>query len=909
MKDAMMARELQKFYRLAFYGVSGAGKTCYLGMLALSAESQGGLSCEYLPVQVPIPKAAQGVPNKKLTETEREALGLHEGRKWLEEHVIHRLEDGELPDANPPTFDGIPPTFDFRLGHPSRGPSAIRLIDYSGELINPTLEDDPTSFVRKLREFLTRSDGFLVFAEVPHRNTPAGAFPHPSFRRLREAFASLQESRGDVITTPVCVVLTKWDRWSSIDRERPHEELKKLREFLADHPEYEGLVTAISNAVAAQPVALADDNGKLPLPSQIDLAGSSGDAGARVDRLLPSDEESSPPAEMLPSSPIRSWGLRFGNTQVFPVSSFGATRLANGKELPVGRPQPFGLLQPLAWLVECRDALDVAALEKRSQSRGWVWLPFAFLLERSLRRDLARLRHRIPSHTDCGQRLALLRRKSRRDSLLSILFTFAVFLVLAVTGMGGYLSYQFRTYARVVEAPEAGTEQLIQAKDFFESFIVRKWLNGPFVPSPAAAQEYVERLNQRLEEPMWRAVEAASDPVNKGEAASTYLQSLPNGKYAAEARVISQQGRAEKARREGEEKNRQWFAKAEQNLAQSQSTQQFDDLIARWNQGLPAPEYATAAQKAAWQTLIGKAQQRRGELIWNEFMTQYHGALSQGQLQDAATMLARYTPHSPEWKKLVREFPGEVHKTLENPLSTHLRDYNFSDARRLVARGADALKQLEASLRPTDPTLAEEILNGQREVGNSRRMVDECEDGYLYEQVRTHKDKPACITYVNHAPLKIMESWVSKYQQYLERLDEELAVAVALRIAWDENYQPDSSGPGENRVSLMVDGIRVLQSGSVIEDRGKLSGELGVFTLNGKRGTQHQIEVSILEYDVFQNDDGGSGRATLSLEALARKENRIPLRSSEGGFTNYAVLNLVEGWPQEPPLPPWSKDE
>ena len=50
-----MTSHRDRFYRFALYGTTGAGKTCLLGVMALVGTSSRGLSCEYLPVDEPLP--------------------------------------------------------------------------------------------------------------------------------------------------------------------------------------------------------------------------------------------------------------------------------------------------------------------------------------------------------------------------------------------------------------------------------------------------------------------------------------------------------------------------------------------------------------------------------------------------------------------------------------------------------------------------------------------------------------------------------------------------------------------------------------------------------------------------------------------------------------------------------------
>ncbi len=896
-----MARDPARFYRFAFYGRSGSGKSCYLGMLALGAPSEYGITCDYLPVEVPKPAPSNNQPSP----AEREALGLHAGKEWVE-RILDRLRQGDVPEPNPPVVEAALPTLDFRVGDPSRGPLMVRLADYSGELINPLLEDDPESVARKLRSALAESDGFLVFAEVPRRN---GLAADAELRLLREAFASLHESKADPITTPVCVVLTKWDRYSTIDRQSPDTEQRKVEEFLAEFSEYEKLVQSICNAVAAQPPAHdAEETGtgsQGPTDS-LSLSPSGGQGAGQA-----SDALKRPAGAAAAATP--PWGLKRGNTRVFPTSSFGSARLLDGKELPAG--QPFGLLEPLVWLAERRDALDLADLDQRCTHGRWWWLPFAWLAPsaRAARRKLARLRRRIPEHTPGGRHLAALRRAVIARFAVSRLAAVLVLLLLASSLAGLYRNHQFRTYVTMADDPHLAPERLDQALRFFQSYATWGRWNGPLAPPADEARQQLDLLNRRREDVYWPPVESASDPAEKAKAAEEYLERLPNGEHVAEAHSIVQHWKAEQARREGEEQNRQWLEQREQQLAKADSRETLDKLIEALTSGFPAPQYATPEHLSQRDALLQKAQQYQADLAWQEFLKSYRGHLSKGDFVSAAEALAAHNPRDSQWQDLAQKFPDEVHRALSAQLPKHLRNTTFDQARKVISKTLEALRGLESALRPEEPKLAEAMLEAQRKVHHTwETQVDEQEDEHLYVAVQTRKSKHACDTYLEDAPLKAMKRSVEEYRKYLAALEGELEVTVALKVLWDKEYQGDWLSTGDNYCTVWVDGNKVFESKAAIpEAPGSLSGEICSFPLKGKTGRSFEIMVSILEDDDLLeagNDEGGSGSQTCTIGDL-NDEVRIPLRSKEGGFTNYAVLTITSGWPSEPALPAWQKAE
>ena len=215
--SATERRESRRYYRFALYGRSGSGKTCVLAKMALAAVGHpGGLTCERLPVVVPKPN---GDPSS-WGPGERKAAALHAGKEWIDEAVA-ALRRGECPPFNPPVFDrSIPLTVGFQIGSPERGPTLVRTIDYSGELIYPDEEHLPDSLTNALKGCLQEFDGLLIIADTP-RDGVKKDWIDDELRLLREAFSSLRDDEQFAARTPVAVMFTKWDRHSEIDFGKP----------------------------------------------------------------------------------------------------------------------------------------------------------------------------------------------------------------------------------------------------------------------------------------------------------------------------------------------------------------------------------------------------------------------------------------------------------------------------------------------------------------------------------------------------------------------------------------------------------------------------------------------------------------------------------------------------------------
>ena len=914
-----MARDTRKMYRFALYGQSGSGKSCLLGTMALVGTSSRALSCELLPVEVPEPKEVQ---DGQLKPQEREALSLHRGKDWLQK-VQDRLRQNNVPEPNPPQFDAAPPMFDFRIGDPQHGDRLVRLIDYSGELINPEMEHDSESFVRKLRDHLTDSDGFLILAETP-RNKSDVSQRMLHLKRLREAFKSLQEAKDDALRTPACIVLTKWDRYSKIDRDEPNNELSKLPRFFDTYPEFEALVNSIGNALAPQEAEVKairwtdlDDVAETAGNPAIDSASCAiaQTSGQGESTAQPTAQSNTSTADSLANpEDVGQWGCQIGNVWVFPASAFGAATGQDGKEVPDGLPQPFGIIEPFLWLAQRRDLIDATSLERDwAQRRRWAWVPLVFLFphHRRMRTRAAQLARRIPASTNSARRLARLRRQLFWRGTVASVVTSLVSMVLfvALFGTGGY-SYlrqtDFASWQSVVENPASDTDNLLQARDFFDRY-ASHWWNGLFVPSRDAAKQLVDKADQQIDHILWQGVQkAVPDSPEQAKQAEKYLAALPNGRHAGEARrIIAEVGKKEVVR-----ENDRWLSECERQLARATTASQVDELLGKLNSGFPFPASASNQQQGKLQQLQKQAADKRAELDWAEFENQYRQAMRDEDYGHAANLLSKRQPRDDRWQGLVKEFATRIEQTAEARVNKHLKDSRFDEANNELRKAEDALKHLESAVRPYQSTIADSLLEPLRKLQPKKGQIDKDHDRFEYSKILEQRTAQACERYLNHAPLKTMQREVNAYLQYLRRLEQPVPVNIGIKIFWDKNYRPDDWSKGENYIHVWVDDSQVFESPEAIaEDPGNLSGEVGRFEINGKHiGDRVTIRVEIVEDDNFatgRDDDGGSGEQTCSLKEL-RKGIQIPLRPKGGGnFENRAHLNITSGWPEEPDLPTW----
>jgi hypothetical protein len=1039
-----MTSHRDRFYRFALYGTTGAGKTCLLGVMALVGTSSRGLSCEYLPVDEPLPAGVpegdlnaspeepshseqQGNPappaqadfpapvidltssstsglvmenptkvvtaepheqervspapephtqvarkkgrprRRKIRGTRREILGLHRGNRWIR-GAIEALKSGHVPEANPPVLEEAPLTLDFRIGDPIRGCWLTRLIDYSGELIQPDLQHDPKSFVARLRQYLLQCDGFLVLAEVP-RGQEVDERIRDHLVRLREAFASLQEAKDDALRTPVAIIFTKWDRHSQINHDDPDQELRKFREWLERHREYQGLIRSIGHALLPQERQLSSAR-----PQDDGAVGN-----ASVELGQPSLAEGESAAECPGDQPqrfeddtvISSWGLKIGNAWVFPVSAFGVANYRNGVEAPQKFPEPFGILEPFVWLAERRDRLDVKELCDRWQTwKNWSWLPGVGLFpsNRRLRRLATNLNRRVPRESSLRPTLNRVVRAIRTGALLSTLTTVLTVGILLLTGFSSFRAWQFRYWARVIDDPASGSARLAEARDFLTGWM-NLW-NGVLVPGKAEAQECLAKVNQKIDDTAWAQVQAKpAGTEEQAKAAEEYLKIFPQGHHAQEARQLVEDYQAKEAQRQ----NKAWLASLQLDLERAQSIEDLaqlrsriekgwpkpewampedskaldsfsqkvadrdrdlrqqknqkwlDDLQAKWVaartaddlmelqkrviDGWPEPYHVSPAQKESLRSFSQKLAEGLGLSLAREFLRKIESLANSENWQEAIDQILKYPSKDETWQEAISLVTGEARLKLGEQSREYFKDFRFADVRQKASAASMVFNAFERKVRLYDRSAADQILEVVRLCENLRQEADEREDAHLYGKIQRIRSRTACQDYLKNAPLKVMQRYVESYLNYLEELEKPLNVEVEVRVYWHRHYQPDDTEGGENYISVSLNGNRVVYVGPVAEKPGATT-KVGTFSIFQKRRTESvEISVEIWEHDGWFRgwmDHGGSGTQTCSLEELARGV-QIPLRVSGAAFENKAELQIVAGWPKEPYLPPWKR--
>jgi hypothetical protein len=875
-------------YKFALYGRSDSGKTCLMATLAMGAEGHPrGLTVERIPVAETTDHQSQ--------EGNRDLQALRAGRDWIDA-AIGQLRKGSVPEGNPPLFDGSGMITEFNVGSPRRGPFVVRTVDYSGELIKPDEEDRMENAASLLRDFLGEYDGFLILAETPRADAVSPERLSDDLRRLREAFVSLRRS-GSYVDAPVAVVLTKWDRQSTIAHEQPDDEIEKLREFLHSHPSHASLVQSISNALTDAAQADAEE-------SELNVFADSGQWRATestLDHVATSDTPTSGDAAVF-------GGLQHGNCAVFPSSAFGRSEQVGAMERPQGTQlYPFGLLEPLVWLADQRDAIDVGDIvRKYHQLPSWMyWLKHSRLSDLTSR--AGKLSTRVARTSDSGRQLARLlshltwkwRRQVSAYVLSPIVLCGIVWMLLC--------HHEFEANVSVAANPQSSEAHLLAVRDWFDQYRVKPWpVWGP--DSPIAAKRIVDQIDERIEQLYWAAIVQTENAEQKVQAARRYLERLKNGRHVESAQQIVADFETSINQRE----NTEWLASRQAQAARAGEVESELKLAAdEIASGFPQPDVSTPEQRTGWMRLREEIGQRLAQVMkrrqWDDFLVSYDSQVSSFQFRLAAQLLVNWEHHDDAWRASIHEFPERTLQRVRQEVDRRLRDANFDSAGELVLEVNDSYRLLEGSLRKTETEAADRMHQAQLELKPLKNHIDERHDHDLYERVRRLKNSTVCQRYLDGAPKGIMCREVGAYDKWLTASSQPLTVTVSVHIFWSKKYGTFSfSTEDDHQLSITVDDVPALLKNSLTGQPGKLSGEVGPFILKGRRlDDTVKLHAALIEIDPVSNDDVGSGQLSIKLRELLSEKSLVIAPADGSAFDNEVRFRIASGVPVEPELPPW----
>ncbi len=830
-------------YKIAFYGQSGAGKTCFLAALGLGAIGHPGkLSIERIPVG---PEDLDDEARIK-------------GQRLIDE-AIRALENGDVPEPTPAIFEEPAPAVEFSIGIPERGNSRVQLIDYSGELINPSDQEDGDSLVNKLREHFRsgKYDAFVWLLQSPKQGKIDDQYVR-NLRELREAFKSLNSEELNTHCA-LALGLTKWDRISTIDYENVENETEKLKEFCAKSIGLPEVISSGANVVDQQE----------PLHSALEYPPS-GESAMYVERNFP----------------------------IFAISAFGQARYEGNRELPppISRMRSYGILDVIAWVINRRDELDVSEI-KSLAPHGKIKKE-----ERARYQDLmATATARIPKSVPHARVLKKIKGEVNRKKWKSLTGKIAGFIAILWCGnfFLGPATWAINAADEHINDPST-TEEMFR-KDIARLEACRtgvKAVSTTLAFKIGVVISKIDEVKTRMEQNEWDNVSAIVDVIEKGRRAEKFLTKYPNSTHQVEAHRFV---------RAGKEKEIVIIAKrlisktndlSRYNLNELNELKTEVSTLLRENY-LPT-EYREQLSRIEAQ-LNSEIFARSKKLDFQEFKSQVVGKLGRNELYAALELLARREPKDKEWKDYGSTIVKEFEKHLNNAVAA---ERSSAGKIKVLEDVGNTLKSRESELRELGNVV------GLLQVVN-QQIQEEREqwDRELYGGVRRYRDVKACEKYLENAPLQKMKVVVEEYKRWLERQEGPVDLDISVDLEVPKNFEGDGPGGGKLDLDITCTVDRGDKTKTHIPcDPGNVYKKVMVLDKSSVRPqekTDLKFEITEDDWDWFGDDDYGNVSISATRDELVRGKTL----SCQPKNKNLPPIEIrLKGEleiPKEPKLPDW----
>ncbi len=710
------SKKPKKVYRLAVYGLSASGKTCVLAALAMPRHSHPlGHTCTWRPIEVPVTKGKKNQPDEH-------AVTLQRNKEWMEQ-ATRNLSQGDVPPPNPTGEEHFMFDYDFTIAtHQSFW---IELVDYSGELINPTLSS--SEIAQNLRH-RAEMDGILVLAEAPYRDMlghhqgsqkTRDRQAHKDLYDLRQSFTLLrgEKQEGAALDVPVALLVNKWDRYSQIDFHSPADEHHKLEDFLnsSPSPPHRGLRDVLHSSVTE------------------------------------------------------------GNFKEFPVSALGPSqflRLENGEV--VERPlqtvplQSFGLEDAFIWIAQRRDAIDL----QRYQNLALKNL-------RRCKQEGAELLNRFPVGSEETKQVKAVLWQCQRTETFRWIGT-GVFIGVMWLGVEATMDFiQYRQHSVTSTNPQANDESLKRAEDWLLSYVkapyFRHVVSYRTFLSRDQSQQMLTELQLRREKVLWEIItKAQAISLQTAIAPATeYLQYYPYGPHALEARDLKLRGDFQQKQQENEVAFHEVASRVQENMQDPEKLNQLLTELRKLPKHLHAETEELRNQRVALeQQLSTQVVQVAKQRDWEQFVTGYQNNMQSGNFLEAAQSLNN-RPADDQVTPLKDTFRTTVVQGIVEKVTQNLKDNRLDEANQLLKSYAQFPPDLQS-------------VEGQVKMAELQRQVLGRQDQDLYEAAKKYRDVEHFDKYLQYAPLKTMASQVEDYKKYLGKIDPNATVnfQLALKIEW-----------------------------------------------------------------------------------------------------------------------------
>jgi len=860
-------KQTKKVYRLALYGLSGAGKTSVLAALAMPRYPHPlGHTCIWRTIDMSAFKEEVLTQNKQL-------MTLYHSQEWMEK-AIQKLSEGELPEPNPIRDEHFIFEYDFTAS--THQTFRIELIDYSGDLIHP--EGSNNILAKNLRQTFVEMDGIIVLAEAPFQPEPLEKIQnnnnhcheptYSSLYPLRQAFSLLRCERPDCIRleVPVALLITKWDRYSDIDYTHPENEQRKLEEFINSNPP----------------------------PSHKGLRD------------------------------VLHYSVKEGDFQTFPVSALGVSEcvaLKNGKmaERPkqINPLNGFGLEDAFIWIIKQRDAIDLQNYQEQAS--------YSFKNSRKIGLELLT---RFPKDSEPAKQIQSRLQADQKNKLIHSLY---IVIALIVLGFGietarDVINYRQHQAVLTDNLHTSTYEQLTQVEKWLINYTTapyfRHIISKRFFHQ-TEAQSWLTQLQTQKEQLLWGTIEKALEANHLAEAKTQtqkYLQYYPSGQYVKTAQKIIQ--RAEIQADFEQKMQAGYFLEAAQLLEKNSDTQFLKQLtlsfkaqvIEKITQGieqlLNTNDNAVEAINLLkeYTKLPPDLQSKAGQLdIQKTFNTFFIRKIAEqvkdtekteGSLIGVINLVKEYARMPVEWQKedSKREIKDIFNHFVIQKAEQQLKNTNLAVATHLLNEYASLPYELQTH-------------ESRRKIARLQRHVDEM----LYESVVTSRNEESIENYLQNSPIKTMEKEVDEYKLYLDYQKsiqfKELKLKLT-HIYWGQPVEEDNDNIIQvfwnKKLVVIGKNIESKKNNRTVFNAANQTNELLHST-----GPFEEIEVKIkvINEGLFF-DTVYEGTHQDSLIHLA-KGFSIELRDIDddnhektGTIANFEI----EGYPKEPYLPPWHEE-
>jgi GTPase SAR1 family protein len=278
---------------------------------------------------------------------------------------------------------------------------------------------------------------------------------------------------------------------------------------------------------------------------------------------------------------------------------------------------------------------------------------------------------------------------------------------------------------------------------------------------------------------------------------------------------------------------------------------------------------------------------------WNRFKAGYDDKMRRKNFLAAAQVLNNRQSDE-RLEKLKTEFKGVVIQRIEDEVERAFKDYRLRDAQDILGKYAQFPPELQY------PPGSE----GDHKIKVLRYQVAERQDQALYEEARTYSDRDHILNYLQNAPLQTMETEVSEYKAYLDSIEPSATIfnlTLFVRITW----LAAAAKGNDNVVNVSLDGRNVISETNV-ESAFNQSTVFISSPFSAKPSDLKTVAITVIEEDLFSDDDNGSGNVKKKVSDLAKG---YTLKLHAEGKTTAKTFIQILGYPKAPDLPAWHAEK